>query len=180
MTLQVKDREFRAHKAVLIARSSVFATMFQHDMTEKQTGIINIPDCDPESFEDFLKYIYSGKLENLAFRHAFPLYKTADKYDIQELKMFCIVHIKCNLKVENVCDVVVFAEEYCEKELHAVAQDFFNTNLRDILISAEWKTLMKGNFTLANKLLIDMSNNVKVSMLNDVKWNVPEKIHSDI
>lgn len=171
ITLNVQDTEFKAHINILSARSSVFAAMFKHETSEKQSGIVNIPDCDPESFQEFLEYLYCGYLENISFRSAFYLYKTADKYDIQELKEFCVEYMEHNLTVENIFDVVALAEEYDEKELGDAAQDFFSRNLGDILVTAGWKALFKNNFNLANKLLVKMASNFKVVEKN-VRWEV--------
>lgn len=162
VTLQLPGKDFQAHKLVLATRSPVFAAMFKHETSEKQSGIVNIPDCDPESFPEFLDYIYSGKLENISVRSAVHVYKTADKYDVQALKKFCVEYMTQNLKIDNFCDIVVLAEEYDEALLFSAAQKFFNRNLRDILASDEWKTLFRKNFTLANNLLLEMATKVKI------------------
>lgn len=171
ITLNVKDPEFKAHRNILAARSSVFAAMFKHETSEKQSGIVSIPDCDPESFQEFLEYLYSGYLKNISFRSAFCLYKTADKYDIQELKEFCVEYMEHNLTVENIFDVVALAAEFDEMELGDAAQDFFTRNLGDILVTTGWKTLFKNNFNLANKLLIKMTSNFKV-VEKGARWEV--------
>lgn len=161
-TLYVKGKTFMAHRVILTARSPVFAAMFKHDTVENQTGVITISDCDPDSFQEFLKYVYCGELENISFRSALHLYKTADKYDVQELKQFCVEYMEYNLRAENVCDVIVLAEECEETGLLAAAQDFFNSNLGKILVTDEWKILFKNNFKLANKILFEMASNVTV------------------
>lgn len=161
-TLQLENREFKAHKIILAARSPVFAAMFKHETSEKQTGIVNIPDCDSDSFQEFLEFLYCGKVENISFRSALHLYKIADKYDVQELKKLCAVYMKHHLNVENVCDVVALADEYDETNLLVAAQTFFIRNLTEIFETAGWKELFKRNFFLANKLLIQMTSKVKV------------------
>lgn len=154
--LRVKDKEFQAHKAVLIARSKVFAAMFQHDTSEKQTGIITIPDCDPESFPEFLIYVYSGRLDELSNRSALHLFETSEKYGVLELKTFCREHLMENLAVENWYDVMCMADMYSEEALFAAAQDFFNKNANKVFQTSEWEQLMKNNYVLANKLLKEM------------------------
>lgn len=156
VTLKVKDKEYKAHRSVLIARSSVFAATFKHDTLEKQTGIINISDCDPDSFLEFLEYLYCGKLEVFSFHSALNLYYTSNKYDVEDLKIFCLEYLKQSLTVENVCEVVVFADKYEEVALFSAVQDFFNRNVGGILLTPEWEHLLKTNCRLANKLLIEM------------------------
>lgn len=169
--LRVNEREFKVHRIILAARSSVFAAMFKHETSEKQTGIVKITDCDSDSFQEFLEFLYSGQLENVSFRSALQLYKTADKYNVQELKRFCVEHMEHNLKVENICDVFALAEEYDESELYEAAQDFFNRNIVEIFETLQWKTLLKSNTNLANNILMEMASNVKV-VEKDAKWDI--------
>lgn len=160
--LYVKEKEFKAHRVILAARSPVFAAMFKHDTSEKRTGVVNIPDCDPDSFRWFLQFLYSGTFKTEISVHcSVHLYKIADKYSVQKLRTFCIEHMRRNLKLENFFDVIVFAEEYDNKKLQDAAQEFFNKNLRKIFETPEWKNLLENNFNLANKLLIAMSSVVE-------------------
>lgn len=156
--LLVQGKEFKAHKSILIARSPVFAAMFRHDTVEKQTGKVTIHDCDPDSFPQFLEYLYCGSLEDMSSNSALYLYRTSDKYNIQELKTFCTEYLMQNLTVQNVCDVVTLADQYEETSLLSSAQKFFNKNLKGIFVTSEWEDLFKKNFRLANKLLVEMSN----------------------
>lgn len=151
----MKEKEFRAHKLVLVARSPVFAAMFKHETSEKRTGIIHINDCDPDSFHEFLEYLYCGKLESISFRSAYHLYQISDKYNVQGLKPFCVEYMMHCITEENLCDVVKLAELYDETMLMSAAQVFFNLNLTKVV--AEWEILMENNPQLANKLISDMS-----------------------
>lgn len=160
-TLKVKDKEFKAHRSVLIARSTVFAATFKHDTLEKQAGIITIPDCDPDSFPEFLEYLYCGRLEKFSYRSALNLYYTSDKYDIEELKVFCVEYLIQCLTVENICEVVVFADKYDITKLSSGTQEYFNQNVSEILETSQWENLLTRNHRLANRLLKEMTR-VKV------------------
>lgn len=154
--LRVKERDFHAHKTVLMARSNVFASMFHHDSLENQTGIITIPDCDPDSFHQFLEYLYSGKLDDISFQDVLHLYSTSDKYNVQELKTFCVEYMTQNLNEDSVCDVVILSDLYEETALFSAAQDFFNKNANKIVETPHWENLMKKNYRLANRLIKDV------------------------
>lgn len=82
LILKVGDKELRAHRDVLRARSQVLKSMLSCDMKEKHSGIIDIPDCDPLAMEQFLSYVYSGKVETLDQTNMLNLYYIADKYDM--------------------------------------------------------------------------------------------------
>lgn len=140
-----------------MARSSVFAAMFQHDTLEKQTGFIDIPDCDPESFQEFLDYLYCGKLEDVSYHSAFQLYITSHKYDVQKLKEYCVEYLIESLTADNVCDIVKLADKYDDEKLLFGAQDFFNENWSKIFVTTEWVNLLKNDYRLGSKLLIELS-----------------------
>jgi len=85
------DMEVKAHRSVLAARSPVFEAMFTHDMTEKRSGQVKIPDCKPEAMRNFLHFLYHAKLET--YDHAAKLLELADRYQVPTLKELCEIHL---------------------------------------------------------------------------------------
>lgn len=160
-TLLVKGKEYKAHRAVLMARSSVFHAMFQHETSEKQTGIVNIPDCDAESFQEFLEFLYTGKLDDPSPNRTLHLYEIAEKYNVEEVKTLCSEFLMENWTIETLCDVVILADKYDDANLLSAAQCFFTKHLSDILVTPQWGCFMENNHRLANTLLIAMSSKVK-------------------
>ena len=61
VVLVIGGKEFRGHKSILGARSSVFAQLFQSN--ENRYTITNV--ANEQVFEQFLKYIYSGRVQSL-------------------------------------------------------------------------------------------------------------------
>lgn len=156
----VGEQTYPAHKAILAARSDVFAAMFKHNMEEVNSGTIKIPDCDPSSFKDFLLFLYTGKIENFSSSNVHHIYKAADKYNVQELKIFCIKYIKRNLSVENVLDIIILANKLEETDLMSSAQNIFNQHAVEIIKRDEWEQFVKDYFPIANKLLINKLENI--------------------
>lgn len=136
--------------------------MLKNQTLEKETGMINISDCDPDSFKEFLRYLYSGKLETISFRCAVHVFKTAHKFKVKELMWFCMDYIRQNMKVEDFFEVLALAEEHRYDRLHDAVHDFFNNNLGEIFKSDEWQNLLKTNYNLVNKLLMEMSSRIEV------------------
>lgn len=153
MTINVKDREFKAHKTILRARSSVFDAMFSHGLSESKSGIIPIEDCEPDVFEEFLFFIYGGRI-NLSCDNACEVYYLADKYDMPELKEECINFLKKSLSAEIICDVICLSTKHNERELLNHAINFFARNMEEILVTVKWQLFMKENPTEANELTI--------------------------
>lgn len=76
--LSVSGREYYAHKAILAARSPVFAAMFEHEMEEKKQNRVEITDMEHDVLKEMLKFIYSGKV-SLLEKMADDLLAAADK-----------------------------------------------------------------------------------------------------
>lgn len=137
--------------------------MFQHDMSEKQTSVVSITDSDSDSFGEFLHYLYTGRMENVTFNSTFHLFTTADKYNVQELKTFCLQYMTMHVSVQNVCDVAVLADDHNEIVLFYAAQTFFNRNVAKIFETEPWMSLFRNKADLAQKLLTGMVSKVKIA-----------------
>ena len=161
VTIKVQDETFTAHRFVLAARSPVLAAMFENDMTEKKTGLIDIRDCDPKAFKHFLLYLYSGELDsvNCDFFH---LHKIADKYDVPELKLMSVDFIIHHVSLENFCEIYVFGCQFNENKILTKIQDFFNENFEKIVFLNGWELFLKENACLANNLLKAMAPNIRL------------------
>jgi speckle-type POZ protein len=88
--LNIRGREFPAHKNILATRSEVFAAMFKHPTKENSTNQVKIEDMEPDVFHEMLRFIYTGrvqfdKMESMATE----LFIAADKYLLDELKKEC-------------------------------------------------------------------------------------------
>lgn len=154
--LKVGNRIFKAHKELLVARSPVFASMYQlqPDLEEKKTHELIIPKCTPESFEVFLHYVYTGNADTISTSNVCNLYDFADRYQVDDLKEKCIKFMKNNLSVETVCDIIASSLRDGESRLLKVAIAFFSKNIKKIIQTGQWLKYMSENPAQANELLI--------------------------
>lgn len=83
-------------------------------MIESETGVVEIDDMDACIFQEFLKYLYSGRLPALTVDMARELYKAGDKYAVGELKTACAEFLTNNLTPENACEMLVLADQHCD------------------------------------------------------------------
>ena len=130
-------RTFPAHKAVLAARSPVFAAMFevmpplsshfsvQAGMSESREHCVRIDDVEPDVLREMLRYMYTGTAPNV-HRMADELLAAADKYQLDRLKVMCEQALCNGLSVENACDVLIVADLHSAEQLKAHAVDFIN------------------------------------------------------
>jgi len=145
VTLTCSAREFRCHKAILVARSPVLAAMFEHDMKERQHNRVEIEDMDPDVMADMLRFIYMGKAPNLDSMAA-DLLAAADKYALERLKVMCEEALCNNLSVENVSEVLILADRHSAEQLKAQAIEFINNrHATDVMETPGWKQMVSSN-----------------------------------
>ena len=113
VVLKVGHQSFPAHKLILSLRSPVFDAMFSHEMPESQTNEVHITDCDPEIFQVFLRYMYTGSCGTI--EQPLALYTVADRYGLQILKFECTAAFASTFTPENAIDKLIEAHEnFCE------------------------------------------------------------------
>lgn len=59
-------KEFKVHKVILASQSPVFMKMFEVDMNEKRTGVIELLDTTPAVVLDMVTYLYTGTTPNVS------------------------------------------------------------------------------------------------------------------
>ncbi|XP_074601020.1 BTB/POZ and MATH domain-containing protein rdx [Brevipalpus obovatus] len=143
VTLCVNEKEFLAHKAILAARSPVFAAMFEHNLEESKQNRVEITDMESEVLGEMLRFIYTGKSSNLE-KMADDLLAAADKYDLERLKVMCEEALCSNLSVETAAEVLILADMHNASQLKAHAIDFINTHATDVMETQGWKAMITG------------------------------------
>ncbi|XP_065205324.1 speckle-type POZ protein-like [Planococcus citri] len=134
------DKEFPAHKNILMANSPVFATMFKHDMKERRLNRVEIDDMDAETVYQLLRYIYTGKCKSLKKVPA-DLLAAADKYGLDRLKLMCAEELGATISVDNAASILALADLYDVKELKNEAIKFISLKPARVLNSPGWKDI---------------------------------------
>jgi len=137
VTFSVQGVQIKAHKTVLLARSSYFASMFSSDMKESASGEIDVPDADPTAFRGMLEYLYGGSSPKGLNDIAMDLFSLADKYGLKDLQQICESHILANLNADNVVDTLLLAEQHDREELMSQAEVVLKANLEVVQQSKE-------------------------------------------
>lgn len=145
VTLACEGREFHCVKALLVARSQVFAAMFEHDMEEAKHNRVEVKDVDSEVMDQMLRFIYTGKAPDLE-RMAAELLAAADKYALDRLKVMCEEALFNSLSVDNVSEVLILADLHSAEQLKAQAIEFINNrHATDVMETPGWKQMVSSN-----------------------------------
>ena len=150
VVLVVGGKEFRAHKAILAARSRVFAAMFEHNMKEKRLNKVDITDVTDQVLCEMLRFIYTGRVQNLVTM-ADTLLAAADKYDLERLKVMCEEALCGNLTVENAASVLILADLHNAEQLKAQTIDYINTHASEVTDTPSWNGLIESHSYLVGE-----------------------------
>ena len=143
----VKGKEIEAHKGILTSGSDVFETMFNIDMEEKKKNQVEITDIEYNVFEQLLRYLYCGKVNDIELV-ADDLIVAAEKYGIKSLKLECEKQLIKKISIENCLYYFNFSDLIGTKELERNAIEFIN-----------------GNFQLLKNSISDLPKNLVVKLL---------------
>lgn len=154
--IKVDGQELKAHKSIIVARSPVFTSMFKYETSEKITGIVEIEDCEPNIFKEFLHYIYTGRFKKkLTSNVVFDLFEVADKYQMNEMKAYCLEFVKDTVSYDTLFDIITLSSCFDDQELMDIAINFVSKNVIDIIDTEEWQNFMTENPLQSNKLFVE-------------------------
>lgn len=172
VTFLVRDAEqegvrvrIPAHKYVLAIGSPVFFAMFFGGMAEKDKEI-ELPDCDSESFTEFLRYIYYDEL-HVSASSVLGIMYLAKKYLVPSLIRKCGRFLEERIDSNNVFETLNQARKFREEELEKrcwfivdlntvpclQAQGFLDVDEKTMACLLQRDTLKVGEFDLFEAVL---------------------------
>ena len=95
-TIKARKKEYKVHKMVLSAQSSVFESMFNEEHGDSVKVFEKIKSMSDDAFEDFLRYFYFGTIRSED--NAMELFGLAVEFDVATLKVECEEIILRDLK----------------------------------------------------------------------------------
>ena len=104
-----------AHKFLLSLCSPVFNAMFYSNIADNREEI-PLCDCDPRSFIEFLRYLYSDEV-HLTSGNVFELLYLAKKYIVPFLAENCCRFLEAELRENNVFRILEHARLFSEAHL---------------------------------------------------------------
>lgn len=130
---------FSAHKFVLAVSSPVLFAMFYGELAESKTKI-ELPDCDSESFLEFLRFLYCDEVK-LTGSCVMQVSYLAKKYIVPELEVACTNFLTENLSPENVFDILPHAKKFEDNELVLRCWEVVDASAEEALRSETFLTV---------------------------------------
>lgn len=150
-TIRLRDKEFKVHKFMLAAQSSVFASMFSDDVGEGAQAFKNIKNTSEKAFEAFLEYFYTGALQN--GDNKMEMFELASEFDVPDLKSICEKMILENPGEFKAIDLFNLGHTYSSEALKKSAFAQIKTIFPEIADKAiDDKQLVNDIFEVKEKL----------------------------
>jgi len=142
VTITVKGKEFKAHKAVLAAASPFFLTLLTSDMREINEQVIRIEleETTASVMEDVLKYIYTGNVA-ITEERAHNLMATADYLLLPSLKTMVGKFLKEITTIQNCVFNYYFAEKYQCIQLNEKSREVINSYFSVVMETEDFLNL---------------------------------------
>ncbi|KAL3089949.1 hypothetical protein niasHS_006401 [Heterodera schachtii] len=158
----VQIREIRVHKAILAARSPVFAAMLQHvDTSESKTGVLEIKDVEYGVVKEMLNFIYCGKSSSAELNEiASDLLIAADKYRLEELKTHCEHCLIQAINFDNACQLLIIADMYGAQFLRKRVLQFIMQHPKKITQTVGWESIIGDKAVLMTAGAISVTTTV--------------------
>lgn len=129
-----------AHKYVLAISSPVFFAMFYGGLAE-QGETVDITDCDPETFLQFLRYLYCDDTNFRDVNNAIEVWHLADKYDLPSLANECVNFVEAAMEPLNAFRVIPCARRFNHKGLENVCWEIIDYNAQEIIANESFLDL---------------------------------------
>ena len=124
--------EESVHRAILIARSPVFAAMFESNMTEVQTGRSVISDVSGPVLKALVEYMYCGCSGEDFGEDSMNVLLMADKYQLTELVNYCEQLLIRTVSKDNVTEILLLTDGVSVPALKKAALRFLSTHTDDL------------------------------------------------
>ncbi|XP_047070234.1 BTB/POZ and MATH domain-containing protein 1-like [Lolium rigidum] len=130
VSFTIDGETFRAHRAVLAARSPVFRAELFGSMAESTMKSISVHEITPATFEVMLRFIYTDampgedELGDSSSEILQDLLAAADRYALDRLKLMCAQKLCDKVSTDTVATTLACAETYNCPELKSKCIDF--------------------------------------------------------
>jgi len=136
---------FACHKAILAAKSPVFAAMFTVDMQERETHEVRIVDFEPEVIKHMLSFIYGGSLQvsGLDLDSTMSLLPAADKYCLDDLKDLCEDALVDQISDENCLELLQLGDVFRASRLKNSALRYICDRVLILANQEDWQERLR-------------------------------------
>jgi len=129
----VDGSEIRGHKCILSCRSEKFRAMFDSGM-EESNGRVNIMDHRKETFNIFLKFLYTGVvgIQDLNEDNCMEILELAESYMVQELKKYCEQFLSKSINTANLKLLIEISDTFKLNQLKRLCYKYVYSDYTNV------------------------------------------------
>ena len=166
-TCEGSDKIFYAHKYVLGTSSAVFHAMFYGDLAEKNS-VVHLKDTDEESFEEFLRFIYTDEC-NLTTDNIISVMYLSKKYIMPSFTEYVKAKLVRDMKPGNVLDILEQSIHFEESDLERKCWQVIECRTSEVITSANFVNIKQT--TLASLVKRNSLSASEIDLFQAVlKW----------
>ncbi|XP_033096250.1 gigaxonin-like [Anneissia japonica] len=147
LILVIDGKEFNVQQSVLCAASPYFRSLFDYEgrfcletRNGKAVKAIDIDELSAETFDQILKFTYSGEIE-LNEENIQDILQAADVLLMADLKNLCCEFLEDCICSSNCLGIRNFTELYSCPRVHRLATDWLETNFESVTKEEEFLQL---------------------------------------
>lgn len=129
-TIKVRGKEFKVHKAVLAAQSSVFRQTFLSDDGTAEKTFTQVKNFSDESFIHFLDFFYSDDVGDEI--NAMEVFELSTVFEVATLKATCTERILATLSKANALEVFNLSHLHNSDQLRREAFKFIQQIIPEV------------------------------------------------
>ncbi|XP_057341771.1 TD and POZ domain-containing protein 1-like [Microplitis mediator] len=145
VTLVAGNKEFKAHKPILMARCPEFFRIFTiNELNGINESRIIVPKMDPKIFEMILEFIYTDKVSDVE-NNVVMLLEVADKYQLLPLKELCQELLLKSLDIDNAIQIMDLAYRSNAHHLLELATELIISNITRVMKTPVYSEVTNSN-----------------------------------
>lgn len=152
-TIKVRGKEFKVHKCILAAQSSVFREIFKSESVEASKTFTNIKNFSSKAFECFLDFFYSSGIDDTV---TLELFELASEFDVQKLKAKCVARISNTMDESKALEVFNLGHQHKSDELKKSAFKVLQKMFPDLKDSFEHNSEKVNNFVALKRQMEEL------------------------
>nr|XP_039256633.1 kelch-like protein 30 [Styela clava] len=172
-TIKVGRELYSVHQNVLIAASDYFRAMLSHDTKERQVGVVDMKEVEPDALKLCIEFMYTGATL-VTMETVENLLPAAGIMLLNALSKKCVEVLEKSLRAENCISVLKLARTHSFTDLEEKALKLFTENYNfdkfEDFAELEKEGLVEhiSDFSLRNELAWKV-------IINWIKLNVEER-----
>lgn len=151
------QKRFTAHRYILGINSPVFHAMFFGSLVLEVNSDVSIPDTDPESFEEFLRYLYTEECA-IDEKNVISIVYLSTKYIVPSLTKKCVRFLQKTITPDSAFSVLSQAVHFGADGLEENCWDVIDSQCHEAL---ESDAFLNVDHSLLCELLSRDTLNVK-------------------